>query len=161
MAFPSNPTNGQQANVNGVVYTYNSTLTAWQVTTTFSGNVTVNQLSANAIVSTGNVGASYFTGTAVSVTGNITGGYILGNGSQISGLPASYSNANVATFLASYGSNVISTTGNITSSLYITSRSITGNLTIGSSTNSMAAGPITIADGVTVTVSSGGEWSIV
>ena len=114
MAFPSNPTNGQQANVNGVVYTYSSTLTAWQVTTAFNGNVTVDQLSANAVVSAGNVGASYFTGTTISVTGNITGGYILGNGSQISGLPASYSNTNVATFLAAYGSNTISTTGNIT-----------------------------------------------
>lgn len=51
---------------------------------------------------------------AISVSGNITGSYILGNGSQLTGLPATYGNANVATFLASYGSNTISTSGNIT-----------------------------------------------
>lgn len=51
---------------------------------------------------------------AISVSGNITGSYILGNGSQLTGLPATYGNADVATFLASYGSNTISTSGNIT-----------------------------------------------
>lgn len=49
-----------------------------------------------------------------SVSGNITASYFLGNGSQLTGLPASYSNANVAVFMANYGSNTISTTGNIT-----------------------------------------------
>jgi len=51
---------------------------------------------------------------AVSATGNITGSYILGNGSQLTGLPATYGNANVATFLAAFGSNSISTTGTVT-----------------------------------------------
>ena len=51
----------------------------------------------------------------ISTTGNITGNYILGNGSQLTGLPATCSNANVATFLAAFGSNTISTTGTINS----------------------------------------------
>jgi len=50
----------------------------------------------------------------VSAVGNITGSYIFGNGSQLTGLPAGYSNADVATLLASFGSNTISTSGNIT-----------------------------------------------
>ena len=50
----------------------------------------------------------------ISATGNIAGNYFLGNGSQLTGLPATYSNANVATFLAAFGSNTIVTTGNIT-----------------------------------------------
>jgi hypothetical protein len=49
----------------------------------------------------------------VSAVGNITGAYIFGNGSQLTGLPATYGNANVADFLAAYGSNTISTTGNV------------------------------------------------
>ena len=57
----------------------------------------------------------------ISAVGNITGNYFIGNGSQLTGLPVSYSNADVATFLANFGSNVISTTGNITS----------GNITVG------------------------------
>jgi hypothetical protein len=40
-------------------------------------------------------------------------------------------------------------------------KTITGNVTVGSSKNVMSAGPITIADGVVVTVASGGDWSIV
>ena len=51
----------------------------------------------------------------ISVVGNITGAYILGNGSQLTGLPATYGNANVVANLAALGSNPISTTGNITS----------------------------------------------
>jgi hypothetical protein len=50
----------------------------------------------------------------ISATGNIAGTYFLGDGSQLTGLPATYSNANVATFLAAFGSNTIVTTGNIT-----------------------------------------------
>jgi hypothetical protein len=50
----------------------------------------------------------------ITATGNITAPYFIGDGSQLTGLPASYSNANVTTLLASgtVTSNVI-TTGNI------------------------------------------------
>ena len=53
----------------------------------------------------------------MSATGNVTGNYFIGNGSQLTGIAGgggNYSNANVATFLADFGSNVISTTGNVT-----------------------------------------------
>jgi len=50
----------------------------------------------------------------ISAVGNITGSYILGNGSQLTGISASYGNANVVANLAALGSNPISTTGNIT-----------------------------------------------
>lgn len=50
----------------------------------------------------------------VSAIGNITGSYILGNGSQLTGLPATYTNSNVTTLLSNFGSNTISSTGNIT-----------------------------------------------
>ena len=58
--------------------------------------------------------------TSLSSSGNITASYFLGNGSQLTGLPATYGNSNVATFLASFGSNTISTTGNVS----------VGNLTV-------------------------------
>jgi hypothetical protein len=68
----------------------------------------------------------------VSATGNVTGSYILGNGSQLTGLPATYGNSNVTTLLAAFGSNVISTTGNITSGLVSATGNISGgNLTTG------------------------------
>jgi len=115
-----------------------------------TGNISGAYVSAaNDINSGGNVSAVGYTGTLISVTGNITGGnitggniitlgnvtgnYILGNGSQLTGLPASYSNANVATFLANFGSNTISTTGNVTAGNIINSgnESVTGNITSG------------------------------
>ena len=79
-------------------------------------------------------------GGNISVTGNVSGNYILGNGSQLSGLPATYSDANVATFLAAYGSNTISTTGNITAGNIIGNISITGNVTGTSANVTLVAG---------------------
>jgi hypothetical protein len=61
--------------------------------------------------SAGNV---WTTNIGVSAVGNVTAPYFIGNGSQLTGLPASYGNANVASFLSSFGSNTISTTGNVT-----------------------------------------------
>ena len=60
------------------------------------------------------IGGNLLTSGVVSATGNISGNYILGNGSQLTGLPQSYTNSNVSTFLAAFGSNTISTTGTIT-----------------------------------------------
>jgi hypothetical protein len=56
----------------------------------------------------------------ISSTGNVTAGFFIGDGSQLINLPlGGYSNANVANYLASFGSNTISTTGNITAGNYI------------------------------------------
>ena len=74
----------------------------------------------NALVVTGNVqGGNLTTPGQVSAAGNITASYYFGNGSQLSGLPATYSNANVVSLLAAFGSNVISTTGNVTAGNFI------------------------------------------
>ena len=67
-------------------------------------------------------GFSSISAISMSASGNITGNYILGNGSQLTGLPATYGNSNVATFLAAFGSNTVSTTGNITAGNISTGR---------------------------------------
>ena len=56
--------------------------------------------------------------TTVSATGNITGNMIIGDGSQLSNINAgnitgAYSNVNVSAFMSVFGSNNISTTGNV------------------------------------------------
>jgi hypothetical protein len=57
--------------------------------------------------------------TSMSSTGNVTANYFLGNGSQLTGLPATYGNANVAANLAAFGTNPISTSGNITAGYFV------------------------------------------
>jgi len=75
-----------------------------------TGDLQINSVGNINLAPTGQVAVA----GPVSATGNITGSYFIGNGSQLTGLPATYSNANVVTLLAAFGSNVVSTTGNIT-----------------------------------------------
>ena len=126
MAFPLNPTNGQQTTINGVVYTYSVALTAWTVTS--SGG---SLLTASDIQTSGNIAVGGYN----SAVGNITGSYFFGNGSQLTGITGTgnYSNANAASFLAAFGSNVISTTGNVYAGNVNNSgsSSVAGNITVG------------------------------
>ena len=66
MAFPSSPTNNQQATVNGITYVYNSTKTAWLRASTTGANLTANSLSitSNTISSSTTSGALLVTGGA-------------------------------------------------------------------------------------------------
>ena len=93
------------------------------------------------VLAVGNVsGGNLLTLGAVSSAGNVTGSYIIGNGSQLTGLPASYTNSNVITLLAAFGSNTILTTGNITSGNTI----VTGLVSAAGGINS---GTLVIAQG--------------
>ncbi len=74
-----------------------------------NGNVTVGVSGISNIAQFANTGA-YVTGV-ISATGNITGSYLLGNGALITGLPAGYSNADVANFLPTYSGNLPNLTG--------------------------------------------------
>lgn len=64
------------------------------------------------------------------VTGNVTASYLIGNGSQLTGLPASYANANVEAYLPTY-------TGNLSPS----------NLVVSTSANLGAVGNVIITGG--------------
>lgn len=98
--------------------------TSVSVTGAISGGTTIS--------ATGNVtGGNLITAGLITATGNVSGNYFIGNGSQLTGLAISYGNSNVSAFLAVYGTNIISSTGNITSGNLITSGLITatGNIT--------------------------------
>jgi hypothetical protein len=90
-----------------------------------NSNIILNTTSANIsilgnISAQGNVtGGNLITSGVVSATGNITSvtGVFVGNGAGLTNINAgniidNYGNSNVATFLASFGSNTITTTGN-------------------------------------------------
>jgi hypothetical protein len=64
------------------------------------GNIVATDANiSNIIVATANVGN-------LTATGNITAAYIIGNGSQLTGLPAAYGNADVANYLPTYTGNL-------------------------------------------------------
>jgi hypothetical protein len=125
------------ANVANVVYVVGARYTGTKGINNFSnlqiGSVTINgnTINGNTGVSFGgNVTAGYFLGNIVgnitgsqtlssltisgnTSTGNIlTNGFFYANGSPI--IFSNYGNANVITLLSSFGSNTITTTGNIT-----------------------------------------------
>ena len=99
--------------------------------TSGNSNVRLADVNGNAAVSVGGVAniavftttGQLITGT-VSATGNITGSFILGNGSQLTGLPETYANSNVAAYLLTNTGNIaagtISATGNVTGGNIVT-----------------------------------------
>ena len=97
--------------------------TFWSPTTSLYGNANVINLLAN------------FGSNTVNTTGNITAGYFLGNGALLSGIAASYSNANVANYLPIY-------TGFIGDLNSATNGNINGNLSISTTANIFANGLI-------------------
>lgn len=97
------------------------------------------------------VANAVYVGESISATGNITANassFFIGNGSQLTGIVSSYGNANVANFLGNgFGSNTITTTGNITS----------GNSTV---TDTLYVSNIEGAAGQNVTITADGTGDI-
>ncbi len=98
--FPNNPVNGQQATVNNILYTYNSSQTAW-VRTSYTG---INDLTV-----TGNVTANYYLGNGSLLTGIITSVSNISNGTSNINIPAA--NGNIQVSVGGTG-NVITFTNN-------------------------------------------------
>jgi len=103
-----------------------------------TSNVKLSDVNGNATFSINGVSnvvvvapASVAVNGVINAVGNITGDYILGNGSALTGLPQSYTNANVAAFLPVYTGNIAA--GNIATTNRI---SATGNVTGGNVTTS-------------------------
>jgi len=106
-----------------------TSISAAAITGTISNVSTAVTVTASAQPNITSVG----TLTSVSATGNISGNYFIGNGSQLTGLPEQYSNANVAAYLPTYTGNLASLTGAVT-----TTANITGNYFIGNGSQLMS-----------------------
>lgn len=88
---------------------------------------------------------------AVTFTSNITAPYFIGNGSQLTGLPATYSNVQTAAYLNAAGYNLYS---NVNVVAYLGATQITAaNIKLGPSGN------IVFADGTVQTTAGGGSYS--
>ena len=113
---------GNTLQVNGQPVLTNGGTSAVSTTGNVAGG---NLATAGTAVATGNItGGNILTAGTVSATGNITGNYILGNGSQLTGLPATYGNANVATYLPTYTGALPSLTGAVTTTANISAGNI-------------------------------------
>jgi len=121
-----------------------------------NSNVVIADLGSNVTVGVGGVSnIAVFTTTgqqvlgAVSATGNVTGSFILGNGSQLTGLPATYANSNVAAYLLTNTGNIaagnISATGNVTGGNIVTAGIIS------TASNVAAAGTISATGNIVTT----------
>ena len=101
-----------------------------------NGNVTISSSGVSNVLAVSNTGA-YVVGV-VSATGNVSGAYLLGNGAFITGLPAGYSNADVANYLPTYSGNLpnltglVSTTGNVAGNFFIGNGSLLTGVTASS-----------------------------
>ena len=91
-------------------------------------------ISSGIVSATGNIrGGNINTAGVVSATGNVVGNYFIGNGALLTGVASSYGNSDVANLLSSFGSNTVSTTGNITTGNLRTS----GNITFTANTSNL------------------------
>jgi hypothetical protein len=93
-----------------------------------TGNLTAGNISYTSNVFVGDLEGSVFADDSTimvdaidnvlyagraTISGNVSGTYFIGNGSLLTGLAATYGNANVVANLSALGSNPVSTTGNI------------------------------------------------
>jgi len=120
MAFPTSPTNGQQANINGITYTYSSAATAWTVSTSVSNTFVSINVSAN--VNSGNVLAT----GVISATGNVSGGNLVVTGNIVdTGALTIVTGSNGNITLSPNGTGIVAATGAI---------STTGNISANNAT---------------------------
>ena len=121
----SSLTNIAGANVTGFVSNADIANTAYAVSgSNVSGQVgnaivagTVYTNAQPNITSVGNL-------TSLDVTGNVSATFFIGNGSQLTGLPASYTDSNVANYLPNYSGNISAGNANL-------GNSVTANFFVG------------------------------
>jgi hypothetical protein len=120
---------------------------------------TLTTASQTNITSVGNLTALSSSGN-ITTTGNVVATKFYGDGSNLTGLPASYGNTQVATYLPTYAGNIsgtmttaaqpnITSVGNLTA-LTVTGATTMGSLTVGNITINTTANTIATSTGTLV-----------
>ena len=130
MSFPSNPTNGQQTTVNGIIYTYSTSIGAWQVATQAQSiSLTVTDIGASGTISGASGEFTNVSGAAHALTAinasNIASGTL--PSARLSGTYA----ITVSGAATTAGTVTTAAQPNITSVGTLTSLAVTGNVTSG------------------------------
>ena len=143
--------------------------------TIFNGtsNVAVLSTGGNVVVSVGGAIIANVGSTGLTVIGGISAGTFTGNGAGLTGLPAGYSNVQVATYLPSYsgtvGASFVNSTGNVLAAAGVfnaigVNGAITGtgyiNTTANISTAQLNAGQINTTGNVSAVIHTGGSVNV-
>jgi hypothetical protein len=133
---------------------------------TATGNIVANTITgavanANTTITAGTYTTTFDTNGNVTAQGNVVANYLFGNGAFLTGVVTSggssnYANANVAVFLSSFGSNSISTTGNVAAG----NVTATGNVTAAYIVTTGGYGNITQVDTITANTAAVGNVTI-
>ena len=99
----------------------------------------------------------------ITVNGDVTATAFYGDGSNLSGVDAlPTQTGNAGYFLSTDGTNASwAQTGASAGMFWENDQTLTSSYTISSSKNALSAGPVSLATGVTVTIPSGSNWTIV
>lgn len=118
---------GDGSNISNVAAAGSNTQVQFNNSGKLAGLASLTYNSATSLLSlTGNIKT---VGT-ISTTGNVTAPYFIGNGSQLTGIPIIYGNANVANFLPVFTGNISSNNISVTDNLTVGNTiSATGNIT--------------------------------
>ena len=143
--------------------------------TIFNGtsNVAVLSTGGNVVVSVSGAIIANVGSTGLTVIGGISAGTFTGNGAGLTGLPAGYSNVQVATYLPSYsgtvGASFVNSTGNVLAAAGVFNAlgingAITGtgyiNTTANISTAQLNAGQINTTGNVSAAIHTGGSVNV-
>jgi hypothetical protein len=151
MSFPTSPINGQIAVVNNIAYEYATANSSWTRVLSIANIIQANVISANVL----NVVQAF------SIAGNIaTANYFIGNGAFLTGLPVTYSNANVANYLPAYTGNLVSLTGPVTTTGNITANNVLFGTGVVSGTGTVYAATVSTTGNVNSGFLSTGEASV-
>ena len=176
-AFPSGPVNGQQATVNGILYTYDSGTKSWTRVQGVAGNITstgtiaasalaTGTLNANgtatvnALTSNGAVTGTTGTFTTSTTTSALNTGTL--NANSTATVNALTSNGAIIGTTGTFGSGVITTTLNANANITVTNLTVNTNATI--SSNIVASNYVISGTGIFYSngtaFSSGGSGNI-
>jgi len=143
-------------------------------TSATSGNITTQNVSSTKLQynpSTGTLSATKYLGDGSSLTGIVSGATISNDTTTASNLYPLFSSATSGTPTTIYTSNAKylykPSTGDLSASQVIASNglvlnntTVSASYTVASGNNAMSVGPITVASGQSVTVSSGQRWVV-
>jgi hypothetical protein len=119
--FPTSPSLNDTYSFGTKTWIWNGS--AWQLNRTGA----INDIPVGNITPASGAFTTLTANSTITAVGNITGSYFIGNGSQLTGLPEGYGNADVAAYLPTYTGNLVSLTGNVTTTANISGSYILGN----------------------------------